>query len=105
MPPTNKVSQRVALSLKKYFNPESIFLQQVLIKEKVGKTEFKRLRTRNITDNSTSVDIHEFVKIGKQVIEVFRGIIYKEHFQSFLLKKSVENLFHTKLKRKRKIML
>ena len=57
----------------KYHNPEELLIQQTPGIEKVGKVEVNRMRTGSITEILTSVDIQEFVKIGRRGIEIYEG--------------------------------
>ena len=39
------------------------------------------MRNGYIIDILTSVDIHETVKIGGKVIEIYEGVIYRKNFK------------------------
>ena len=47
----------------------------------------------NITQDLTSVDIHEIVKIGGKVIEIYEGVIYRENFKNNPFEKVITKLF------------
>ena len=39
------------------------------------------------------MDIQELVKIGRKVIEVYEGVIYREYFKKSPFRKVIEKLF------------
>ena len=67
--------------------------QQVSIKEKVHNIEFNGTRYGYIIDTLTSVDIHEIVKIGGKVIEIYQGVIHWEKFKISPITKVIEKIF------------
>ena len=66
--------------LKKYHKPPNPKFQQLPIKEKMKNIEVNRMISRYIMDTLTSVNIQEIVKFGKEVIEIYEGVIYQENF-------------------------
>ena len=44
------------------------------------------------TDVLTFVDIREIVEIGRKVIEIYEGVLYRENFKVSLLKKVIDKL-------------
>ena len=77
----------------KYYNPKNLIVQHIHIKEKEKKIEIIRMRNGNIIDTLTSVDIQEIVKIGGKVIEIYEGVIYREHFKVSPFRKVIDILF------------
>ena len=55
----------------KYYNPKNLIVQHLPIKEKEKKIEINRMRNGYIVDTLTSVDIHEIVKIGGKIIQIY----------------------------------
>ena len=53
-----------------------------------------------VIDILTIVDIHEIVKIGGRVIQLYEGVIYRKNFERSLLGKVLENLFAVRQKYK-----
>ena len=51
------------------------------------------MRNGYIIDTLASVDIRKIVKIGGQVIEIYKGVIYREIFQVSPFRKVIEKLF------------
>ena len=58
------------------------------------------MRNGYIIGNLTSVNNQEIAKIGRKVIEVYEGIIYRENFKISPYRKVIENLFALKQKYK-----
>ena len=52
------------------YKPSEFLFQHLTVKEKVEKTEVKRMRTSYGVDNSFSVEIQENVKVGGEVSKV-----------------------------------
>ena len=80
------------LTIKNYNPPNPIF-QHLPVKEKVKKVEVNRMRNGFINDTLTSVDVHEIVKIGGKVIEIYEGVIYRENFKISPFRKVKGKLF------------
>ena len=76
----------------KYYNPPDLVLQQLPVKENAKKIEVNRMRNGYIIDTLTSVDIHEILKIGGQVIEVYEGVAYRENFKVSPFREVMEKL-------------
>ena len=55
-----------------------------------------RLRNGYNFDTLTSVDICEIVKIGRKVIQIYEGVIYRENFKISAFRKVIEKLFTLK---------
>ena len=51
-------------------------------------------------DTLTSVDVQEIVKNGGKVIEIYEGVIYREHFEVSPFKNVVDKLFELRQKYK-----
>ena len=93
-------TQGSAILKIKYYNPKNLIVQHIPIKEKEKKIEINRMRNGYIVDTLTSVDIHEIVKIGGKVIEIYEGVIYRENFKVNPFRKVIDILF--KLRKKYK---
>ena len=77
----------------KYYNPPNLIFQHLPVKEKVKKIEVNRMRNGFILDTSTSADIQEMVKIGRKVIGIYEGVIYREIFKISPVRNVMEKLF------------
>ena len=84
----------------KYYNPPNLKFQHLPVREKVKKTEVKRIRNGYTIDNLTSVDIQEIVKIGGKIIQIYKGMIYRENFNISPFRKIIEKLFDLRKKDK-----
>ena len=93
-------TQATAILKTKYYNPKSLIVQHIPIKERVKKMKINRMRTGYIIYTLTSVDIQEIVNFGGKVIETFEGVIYRENFKVFPIKKVIDNLFELRQKYK-----
>ena len=51
------------------------------------------MRNSYIIDRLTSVDIEEIVKTGGKVIEIYKGVIYRENFKISPFRKVIEKFF------------
>ena len=80
-------TQGSAILKIKYYNPENLIVQHLIIEERVKKMEINRMRNGYFVDVLTSVDIQEIVKIGGKVIEICEGVIYRENLRVSPLKK------------------
>ena len=58
------------------------------------------MRNGYIVDTLTSVGICEIVKIGGRVIEIYKGVIYRESFKISPFRKGIEKLFALRKKYK-----
>ena len=58
------------------------------------------MRNGYIVDTLTSVDICGTVKIGGKVIEIYKGVIYRENFKISTFRKVIEKLFALRRKYK-----
>ena len=58
------------------------------------------MRNGFIIDTLTSLDIQEIVKIGREVLEIYEGVIYRENFKISLFGKVIEKLFALRRKYK-----
>ena len=91
--PFNQDGDESAILTIKYYNPPNLIFQHLPVKEKVKKVEVNRMRNGYIIDTLTSADIHEIVKIGGKVVEVYEGVIYRENFKVSPFRKVIEKLF------------
>ena len=89
------------LTIKNY-NPPNSIIQHLPVKDKDKKVEVNRMRNGYILDTLTSVDIQENVKIGGNVIEIYKGVIYQEKFKISTFSKVIEKLFGLRQKDKDK---
>ena len=60
------------------------------------------MRNGYIIETLTSVDIQEIVKIGGKVIEIYKGVIYREHFKISPFRKVIQKLLALRQKYKDK---
>ena len=51
------------------------------------------MRNGFIIDYLTSVDIQEIVKIGGKVIQIYKGVIYRDNFKENPFRKVIDKLF------------
>ena len=80
------------LRLNKY-NPPSLIIQLLPVKEKFKKMEVIRMRNWEINVTLTSVDICEIVKTCGRVFEFYEVVIWRENFKISPFRKVVEKLF------------
>ena len=90
---TGDFNQGSAILKIKYYNPNNLFVQHLPVKEKGKKIEINRMRNGYIIDYLTSVDIHEIVKIGGRLGEIYEGVIYRENFKVSPFRKKIDKLF------------
>ena len=93
-------TQGSAILKIKYYNPKNLIVRHIPIKEKEKKTEINRMRNGYVIDTLTSVDIQESVTIGGKVIEIYKGIIYRENFKVNPFRKVIDKLFALRQKYK-----
>ena len=93
-------TQGSAILKIKYYNPKSLTVQHLPVKEKVNKIEINRMRNGHTIQVLTSVDIQEIAKIGGKVIQIYEGFIYREKFKVSPFKKIVDELFALRKKYK-----
>ena len=96
----NQDGDETAILRIKYYNPRDFIFQKLPVRERKKKTEVNRMRKGYITDNLTSVDNCEIVKIGERVVEIYEGVIYQENFKISPLRKVMEKLFALRQKYK-----
>ena len=65
----------------KYYNPKTLIVRHLSVKEKEKKIEINRMRNGYITQVLTTVDNQEIVEIGGRVIEIYECVIYRENFK------------------------
>ena len=80
----------------RYYNPKSPIVQHLSVKEKEIKIETNRMRNGYLIDTLTSVDIHEIVKIGGKVVELYEGVIYRENLKVSPFIKVIDKFFRSK---------
>ena len=90
---TQTFTQGSAILKIKYYNPKNLIVQHLPVKEKEKKIEINRMRNGYITQVLTSVDIQEIVKNGGKVIEIYKGVIYREIFEIKPFEKVIDKLF------------
>ena len=91
-------TQRSAILIIRFFNPKKLIVQQLPVKKRVKKIGINLMRIGFKVDTLTSVDNQENVKIGGKVIEIYQGVIYRENFKVFPLKKVTDKLFELRQK-------
>ena len=94
----NENGNESAILIIKYYNPPDPIFQHLPVKGKVKKIEVNRMRNGYIIDTLTSVDIQEIVKIGRKVIEIHEGVIYRENFKISPFRKAIEKKIRFKTK-------
>ena len=96
----NEDGDESAILTIKYYNPPDLIFQHLPVKEKVKKIEVNRMRNGYIIDILTSVDICEIVKIGGKVVEIYKGVYYRDNFKVSPFRKVIEKLFAVRKKYK-----
>ena len=77
----------------KNYNPKSLIIQHLPIKEKVNKIEVDHMSYDYIIDTLTSVEIQEIVRFGGKVNQNSKSIICKEKFEISPFRKVIDTLF------------
>ena len=90
---TVNFTQSSAIFKIKYYNPKNVIVHHVLVKESEKKIEINRMLNGYINDTSKSLDIQEIVKIGRNVIKFYEGVIYRENFKVSPFREVIDNLF------------
>ena len=88
----NENGDESAILTIKYYNPPDLIFQHLPVKEKVKKIEVNRMRNGYIIDTLTSVDRQEIIKIGGKLVQIYKGVIYRENFKISPFRKVVEKL-------------
>ena len=97
----NRTFNQGSVILKnKYYNPKDLIVQHLPVKEREKKIEVNRMINGYIFDTLTSVDIQEIFKIGGEVVEIYKGVIYRENFKVSPFKKVIVKLFELRQKYK-----
>ena len=89
----NEDGDESAILTIKYYNPPGLIFQHLPIKEKIKNVEVNRMRNGYTVDTLTSVGIQETVKIGGKVVQIYKGVYYRENFKISPFRKVVEKLF------------
>ena len=85
----NQTFTRGSVILKiKYYNPKTLIVQHLPVKEREKKKEINRMRNGYFIDTLTSVDKQEIVKTGGRIKEIYEGVFYRENFKVSPFKKS-----------------
>ena len=93
-------TQGSAILKIKYYNPKNLIVQHLPVSEKVKNIEINRMSNGYITQVLTSVDIHEIVKIGGKVLQIYEGVFYREKFEVSPFEKINGELFALRKKYK-----
>ena len=88
----------------KYYNPKTLIVQHLPVKEKEKKIEINPMRNGYTTQVLTSLDFQEIVKIGGKIIDIYEVVIYRENFKIKPFEKVFDNLFLQDKNTKRKEM-
>ena len=96
----NQDGDESAILTIKYYNPPDLIFQHLPAKENIRKVEVNRLRNRYNIDTLTSVDLQEIVEIGRKVVEIDEGVIYRKNLKISPVKKVIKNLFASRQKYK-----
>ena len=86
----NEDGDESAILTIKYYNPPNLIFQHLPIKGKVKKIQVNSMRNGYIIDTLTSLDIHEIVKNGGKVVEIYEGVISRENFKVSPFRKVIE---------------
>ena len=85
---------KVSAFLKiKCYNQPDLLCQHLPVKGKVKNIEVNRIRSGYIVDTLTIVDIQKSSRIGGKVIEIYKGVIYRENIKISPFRKVIEKLF------------
>ena len=68
-------------------------VQHLPVKEREKKFENNHMRNRYIMEHLTSVDIQEIVNIGRNIIEIYEGVICREIFIVSPFRKVLDKFF------------
>ena len=63
------------------------------MKKRFKKIKVNWMRNSYIIDTLTSFDIREIVKMGRKVIQIYKGVIYRKNFKMSPFRKVLEKLF------------
>ena len=100
----NQYGNENANLLVSYYSLPDLMFQHLPIKAKIKFIEINPMRNGYIVDVLTSVDIHEIVKIGGRVIQIFEGVIYRQNFKISTIGKVIEKLVALRQKYKNKFI-
>ena len=89
----NQDGNESAVLTIKYYNPPNLIFQHLPVKEKVKNIESNRKRNSYFIDTLKSVDLHELVKIGGKVLEIYEGVIFGGNYKISPFRKVTENIF------------
>ena len=92
----NQDGNESAILELKYYIPTNLLLQHLLIEGKIKNTEVSSMRNGYINDTLTSVDIQGILKIGRKMIRIYEGVIYRENFKISSLWKIIEEKFNSR---------
>ena len=84
----------------KYYNPKKLIVQHLPVKQREKRIEINRMRNGYIIDHLTSVGIQEIVKIGGKVLEIYKGVVYRENFKVSPFRKVIDKMFALRQKYK-----
>ena len=51
------------------------------------------MRKSYVTDNLTSVEIRESIKIGGKMIRIYEGVINRQNFKKLPFRKNIQKMF------------
>ena len=91
-------TQGSAILKIKYHNPKNLIVQHIPVREREKKREINRMINGYIVDVLTSVDLQKTVKIDREVIEIYEGVFYREHFKVSPFKKVINEIFELRQK-------
>ena len=66
----------------KFYKPPDLLFQHPPVKEKVKNIEVNRMPRGSIKDTLTSVGIQDIVTIGKKLIRIYEGVIYRKNLKT-----------------------
>ena len=96
----NRNGSESAILKINYYNPANLIIQHLPVKEKVENIENYQMRNSYIIDTLNSVDIQKTVKIRGKVIEIYKGVIYREKFEKSPFRRVLGKLFALRQKYK-----
>ena len=83
-----------------YYDPKKTIVPYLLVKGKLDRTEFIRMRNGYIFDSLTSVDVQEIFKIGRKTTKLSESVVFGENFKIIFFQMTREKSFNLRTKNK-----
>ena len=90
---SGKFNQGSAILKIKYYNPKNLMVPYLPVKKREKKIEINRMQIGYFINTLTSVGIHEVVKIGGKIIEIYEDVIYRENFKVSPFREVIDKFF------------